>query len=343
MMTFQVSQLTERVQSFQGKSVLVLGDVMLDRYIWGEVRRISPEAPVPVVTVREETSSPGGAANTAANIVALGGQVSLAGICGDDRAKDILFEALERLDIDTTALQIQKQLPTIEKIRIIGQGQQLLRVDREKNACYSKDVLNHLLHTALAMLNKVDAIVISDYAKGVICTETLPILIEYAANKKIPVLVDPKPKHKSLYRGIYLLTPNAGEALAMAGLEYFDDDSIYLQAAEKLEQELGANILITLGERGMLLHPSPTMNNNSSNSTQLTIPTKAREVFDVSGAGDTVMGTLALAIAAGASLGEAAVLANHAAGVTVAKLGTTTVSPEELLDALHSDPELLHD
>ena len=319
------------VHRFRGKKILVIGDVMLDKYIWGKVERISPEAPVPIVAVSKETFVPGGAANTAANITALGGDAYIVGICGADEARDILLRELKLRSIKVDGIVEHRSKPTTQKVRVIGQSQQLLRFDYEKNDGLHPAFAAQVIEQARDLIPQMSVVVVSDYAKGMVSPELMQMLIADCARRNIPLIVDPKPKHAHLYRGAFLLTPNTAEALTIAGIEGDDAESI-VAAAKKIRENLQANVIITRGEKGMLLY-------EGSHET-FSIPTKAKEVYDVSGAGDTVVATLALAIASGASLKDAAILANHAAGITVGKIGTSTVSPQELIDALEGDPGL---
>ncbi len=318
----------ETITKFKGKKILVIGDLMLDKYIWGKVERISPEAPVPIVTVTKESYAPGGAANTAANITALGGEAHMVGICGADEAKTILIRELKARNIKVDGIIEHRNKPTTQKVRVIGQSQQLLRVDYEKNEEMHETFNAQVVAQIKEMIPQMNVVVVSDYAKGMITKQLMQMLIGECNARGIPLVVDPKPKHAKFYAGAYLLTPNTLEALGMSGVEGDDNESI-LSAAKKIKEELNTNVLITRGEKGMFLY--------DKNHQTLSIPTKAQEVYDVSGAGDTVVATLALAIAAGAPLNEAAWLANHAAGIKVGKLGTSTVSHEELYEAVGKD------
>lgn len=320
----------EIVHKFKGKKILVIGDIMLDKYIWGKVDRISPEAPVPVVAVTKETYAPGGAANTAANITALGGEAYIVGICGIDDAKNILIREMKSRNIKVDGIIEHRSKPTTQKVRVVGQSQQLLRFDYEKNDALHESFTSQIVEQIRESIPQMDVIVISDYAKGMVSLQVMQMLISECAARNIPLIVDPKPKHAKMYVGAYLVTPNTAEALAMSGLES-DEEGGVEKAAKIIKDSLKTNVLITRGEKGMYLY--------DKNEDTLSIPTKAKEVYDVSGAGDTVVATLALAISAGASIKDAAILANYAAGITVGKVGTSTVSPQELLEALE-DPEL---
>ena len=321
-----MSRIANIIGQFSTKKVLVLGDVMLDKYIWGIVERISPEDPVQIVRVTKESYAPGGAANVASNIASLGGQVTLIGLIGHDDAGVILQRELEMRNIQHQMLKDHS--PTTQKVRIIGHSQQLLRFDYENNERMHEGLTTTLITFLQLSINEHDAVVVSDYAKGVVGEKVMAELILLCKNAGKPLIIDPKPKHKTMYAGATLITPNHKEASEMAGIEEKDDGQL-VQIGAMLSQSLQSNILITRGEKGMSLfqYQGPITH----------IPTKAREVYDVVGAGDTVVGVAALALAAGASLPEAAAIANHAAGVVVGKIGTSTCSQEELIKAIDRD------
>lgn len=301
---------------FARARILVAGDLMLDRYWSGATRRISPEAPVPVVRVEQREDRPGGAANVALNLAALGVAVSLVGVIGTDEPGDLLVERLAALGIDAR-LHRRADVPTITKLRILSQHQQLLRLDFERSlAPCDTDPLPALVAERLA---GSDLLLLSDYAKG---TLTNPqTLIAAARHLGKPILVDPKGRDFARYRGATLLTPNHAELEDIVGV--CGDDATLIAKGQRLRTELSVDaLLITLGERGMLLL--------RPDAPALHLPTQAREVFDVTGAGDTVIATLAAALAAGMTLVAACTLANCAAGLAVGKLGTATVSVPEL-------------
>ena len=314
------------LNEFKKKNILVIGDIILDKYIFGKVERISPEAPVPIIAVEREKYVPGGAANAASNVAGLGGNAILMGIVGDDMARDVLIDEARKRGIDTQAVITDAKKPTIQKIRVVGQNQQLLRIDYEDNDYIEKDVNDKLLEK-LEGIKKVDAIIISDYAKGTITRELMEKLKEYSKKRDAFLLIDPKPRHKGFYKGCSLITPNKKEAEELSGMHIETKEDLE-KAGKRLIEELGCNVLITMGEKGMSLF--------EKNKQALHIPTVAKEVFDVSGAGDTVIATLSLAISSGASLKEAAILANYAAGIKVGKLGTATVSISELKASLEN-------
>ncbi len=314
----------EVIGNFSGKTILVIGDVMLDEYIWGEVERISPEAPVPVVQVTKDSSVPGGAANVANNISSLGGRAIIAGVVGDDPAGSKLKKLLRAGKIDTRGILLDKERPTVTKSRVLAGHQQVLRIDREDTTPMRKADITRILQTVRKLAGEADGIVLEDYAKGLICQELVDEVIKIAGRNKLFVVVDPNGKNDLTYRGARIVTPNRKEAQATAGLGRKPELKDLGRAL--LKQWGSESVLITLGEDGMCLV--------ESRKKPYHIPTVAREVFDVSGAGDTVVGTVALALAAGADLKEASHLANCAAGVVVGKLGTATADREEVVSAL---------
>jgi len=301
---------------FKGKNILIIGDIMLDKYIFGKVERISPEAPVQILDVQKEEFVPGGAANVANNIASLNGNALMVGIIGDDNEANILKKELKKRNINTEGIFIDNQKPTTQKVRVLGQKQQLLRIDYEKREYINKEIENKIIDF---VKNKKDiqAIIVSDYAKGVI-TENLLNEIK-SLNKTL--IVDPKPKNMKFYKDVTLVTPNIKEAKEMTKKEDINE------IGKQLQEQLNTQILITRGKDGMSLFEKEITN----------IPTKAKEVYDVSGAGDTVVATLTLALTAGASLKQAATLANHAAGITVGKLGTSTVTTDEIKESLENE------
>jgi rfaE bifunctional protein kinase chain/domain len=307
------------------RRVLVVGDVMLDEFLWGKVTRISPEAPVPVVEVESQTSHLGGAGNVARNIRALGGGAALAGVVGRDPAGDRVRQALAEAGIASILTPGEAGRPTTLKSRIVAHHQQVVRADRESSADIPAALERLIVERALPFLADGHALVISDYDKGVITAGLLRRLMPRARRRGLPVLVDPKLRHLSLYKGATLVTPNQREAEQAAGFAFRRPGDLE-KAGPVLLRKLGCQaVLVTRGEHGMSLF--------ERGQAPVHIETAAREVFDVTGAGDSVIATLALALAAGATLAEAATLANYAAGVVVGKLGTAVASPAELLKA----------
>ena len=315
------SRVEQILNRFSGKTILIIGDLMLDEFIWGKVRRISPEAPVPVVEVTEETYRLGGSGNVAANIRALDGTPIPIGVIGQDSVGDQVVNLMHQSDIDISGL-VRNNRPTTVKTRIIAHSQQVVRADRESKQPVSSDVTAEVVTRFLRHLPSASAVIVSDYNKGVVSAKVLSGILPQARSAAVPVFVDPKIEHADYYRPITIITPNQREAELLTGTSISDEASLE-QAGHKLLEKFGCDYaLITRGEDGMSLF-------NAVNSHHL--PTFAREVFDVTGAGDTVIATLCLAYAAGASIEECATLANHAAGIVVGKVGTATLCRSELL------------
>jgi len=310
-----VSQAPSPLPDLSRARVLVVGDVMLDRYWYGEVERISPEAPVPVVKVERTEERPGGAANVALNAAALGAKVALLSVVGTDDAGAALERLIAAKGI-STSLHRDEQLATTVKLRVIGRKQQLLRADFE--TAPSHEVLAGKLAEFEAMLDHCDAVVLSDYGKGGLTH--IARMIELALSRGRIVLVDPKGDDYSKYRGATVITPNRAELREVVG-QWKDDDD-FVRRAEGLRAELALTaLLVTLGEGGMALFQEAGVVRESA---------RARDVYDVTGAGDTVIGAMAVMLAAGATMHEAVRAANHAAGIAVGKFGTAVVHPEEL-------------
>lgn len=310
--------------------ILVVGDIMLDHFIWGNVSRISPEAPVPVVDFIRESYMPGGAANVARNLSVLGAPTELFGIGGRDDAGKRLKDLLTEHHVDCRCVLSHADRPTSIKTRIVAHQQQVVRLDRESRHDLDGPTTRRLLAAAEPCILSAQAVIVGDYGKGVVTQPLLDALRHFCHQRGVWLSLDPKPVHHLNLAGLSLITPNRKETFELAGLEdtirHADPlkDVNLMAAADKLLRELEpALLLITLGEQGMLLC--------QRKSKPFHIPTVAQEVFDVSGAGDTVIASFTLAIAAGASPLEAAIISNHAAGVVVGKVGTATVTPEELL------------
>ncbi|HVO32666.1 MAG TPA: D-glycero-beta-D-manno-heptose-7-phosphate kinase [Elusimicrobiota bacterium] len=324
-----VSSARSVIGRFNRLKALVVGDVMLDHYVWGSVSRISPEAPVPVVAVQRESEMPGGAGNVAINMAALGAEVSLAALIGDDAAGDRLLDRFKTLPIRTDAVIRTKDRPTILKSRVIAHQQQVVRVDYETQSQIPSAITQQLWTRLESQLARTDVVVISDYAKGVVTSGLLGRLIPLVRRRGIPVTVDPKRENFRYYRRVSCITPNVKEALEGAQLHSADTNNGLESIGDILLRKLQAEaVLITRGEHGMSLF--------ERNKPAFHIPARAQEVFDVTGAGDTVISALSLALAAGASLRTAAELANHAAGIVVGKLGTATATSDELMKAIRS-------
>jgi D-glycero-beta-D-manno-heptose-7-phosphate kinase len=308
---------------FRSTEVLVAGDVMLDEYILGAVSRISPEAPVPVLDVRSRHSSPGGAANVAVNAAGLGASVRLAGLTGRDHAGDTLRQLLAGHSIPDRYLIYAEDRGTSSKMRIVAGQQQICRIDHEVTSCVTGVMLRRLIETVAQLMDTCSVMVLSDYAKGTITQEFCDVIIALARERKKPVIVDPKSRDFRKYRGCTVVTPNLAEALLATGIS-MESEQFLKRAGEALMQQLpGTSVLITCGADGMTLF--------ENGSEPFTIPTFARAVFDVVGAGDTVVATLAVALGSGLPLREAVVWANLAAGIVVQKPGTAAIGLRELL------------
>jgi len=304
---------------------------MLDRYQWGNVRRISPEAPVPVLRLDRETEVAGGAANVARNLVGLGLRVCVAGITGQDQAQACLLALLEAQGVETGAVLSDPTRPTTTKTRVVGDRQQMLRIDAERIAPIDRELAKCLLAALEERFAQVDAVLLSDYAKGVLIGDLCTGIITAARARGLPVLVDPKGSDFERYRGATTITPNRAELAVAAGVDSDDLDAL-LGAAERLREELGLEqLLLTLGELGVALVDATGVNR---------IPAVAREVFDVSGAGDTVIATVAAGRAVGLDPIDTAHLANLAAGVVVGKVGTAAIAAEELAAAIADEAAL---
>lgn len=300
--------------------ILVIGDLMLDEYIWGDARRISPEAPVPVVEVRRRTAIPGGAANTAANIVALGGQAVLAGVVGEDASGAALRGAIEATGTETAAVLTQSNRPTTTKVRVMAHNQQVVRFDTESRDALPVATNAKLLSSIAEQMLLCDGCVISDYGKGVVSPDLAISMIAIAREHSKFVIVDPKGSDYTKYRGATILTPNLMESEFALHREIETEQDL-VSAGHALTELVGGNVLVTRGSQGMSLF-EPGKHTH--------IPALARSVFDVTGAGDTVVGVLAISLAAGKNIGDAAALANVAAGIVVGKLGTSTTTLGEL-------------
>jgi len=326
------SSLLDRIR---GLKVAVLGDLMLDEYLFGEVSRISPEAPVPIVRIVREKAVLGGAANVAANLRALGAEPLLIGTLQKDVAGERLLDLLARSGISTTGLVMDPSRPTIIKTRVIGQTQQMLRIDREEPRALDENAVLEIVRQLRSCLPGAGALIVSDYAKGIIGPQVMDEVRELCMRHRISWIVDPKPTHRALYQGATLMTPNRKETAELSGLPAHSDLEI-ATAGKVLLDGLGlSGLLITRSEKGMALFAP-----DAEHSDPWMIPTMAQEVFDVSGAGDTVIAAFSAAVATGADWKDAAMLANAAAGVVVAKMGTATVTAAELLAHYHEQEAL---
>jgi D-beta-D-heptose 7-phosphate kinase/D-beta-D-heptose 1-phosphate adenosyltransferase len=307
--------------AMNGLNILVIGDIMLDEWIWGVVSRISPEAPVPVVAVNNHSFTLGGAGNVANNLRAVGARVSFAGVVGDDVEGDRVLRLLEDLGVNHELVVRLSDRPTTRKTRVVAHSQQVVRADWESSAPLSRKDAERVKNRIAAVITEYDAVVLSDYAKGLLSRE----LVEVALAAPVTV-ADPKPKNLTMFRGVTCVAPNVHEAQAASGIEIADDASLAAAGTILLERLGCEYVVVTRGERGMALF--------GKDGVRRMIPSVARTVFDVSGAGDTVVAVLTLALAAKAPIGVALELANVAAGAVVEKLGTATASPDEIMALL---------
>ncbi len=317
----------ELFDSMRDRKIVVFGDVMLDEFVWGDVTRISPEAPVPVVNVQRESVHLGGAANVLANLISLGVRASVTGIVGVDAAGERIRATLRATGASQTddLLIADANRPTTTKTRIIAHNQMVVRADRERRAPVDDTIAARIVSLVSEALKNADALVISDYDKGVVTPGILAKVLPLAY-ERVPVLIDPKLRNFDSYRPATLVTPNHHEALRLTNIEEDTDEGL-TRAAQLIRRRITCDaVLITRGDRGMMLL--------EGKQEPVFVETAAREVYDVTGAGDTVIATLAAALAAGASMTEAAILANHAAGIIVGKLGTETASVAEILASI---------
>jgi D-glycero-beta-D-manno-heptose-7-phosphate kinase len=326
---FSPTRVRQILSAASQSRVLVIGDVMLDQFIWGSVARISPEAPVPIVDFQHESFMPGGAANVARNLTALEVQTELFGVMGEDPAAVQLKRLLQEQKIGCAGVLAHSARATSLKTRIVAHKQQVVRIDRETRAGLDPQQMKGLLSKFASQVKRADAVIIGDYGKGVITQPLLDEIKKLCRSHGVWLSLDPKPVHNLNLNGLSLITPNRKEAFELANLpdatrndNPLADINLMLMAERLLREIRPVVLLITLGEQGMLLC--------QRDQKPIHIPTVAQEVFDVSGAGDTVIATFTLAIAAGASPLEAAVVANHAAGIVVGKIGTATVTPAQL-------------
>ncbi|MGB9588461.1 MAG: D-glycero-beta-D-manno-heptose-7-phosphate kinase [Armatimonadota bacterium] len=319
-------RLNSILKLMEGQRVLVIGDVMLDEYVWGNVRRISPEAPVMVVEVERDSYTPGGAANVAKNIQTLGGKALLVGVIGNDEAGHTLSGSLHEMGVKTSGLVVDSSRPTTRKTRIIAHSQQVVRVDRESRRKPSNSATKRLISMVESIIGSVDIVVFSDYDKGMAGRSIVQAISQAAASHRKRVVVNPKPRNVKQFKSMSVISLNQSEAEAATGIPIKDEKSLHRAARRLMNATQPEALLITRGPHGMNLY--------ASNGSVEIIPAHLVEVYDVAGAGDTVVSTLALALAAGASFEEAAVLANCAGGAVVRKVGVATVSRDEIASML---------
>ncbi|MDD2772308.1 MAG: D-glycero-beta-D-manno-heptose-7-phosphate kinase [Elusimicrobiales bacterium] len=323
------ARLIKTVRSFTGRKIAVFGDVMLDRFVQGTVGRISPEAPVPVVHVKKETSIPGGAGNVASNLAALGAKPVLISVAGSDSARGELCNSLSERGVDVSFILPDERRPTTEKVRVIAEHQQVVRFDRESLAPLGRNTVKRCLDAFSEASRGAGGAILSDYGKGMLTASSIPSLVAQCRKRRLPVCVDPKVEHFRRYRGVTCITPNTKEAWEGMRAHPRDGQRPIEDLGRKILRALNSEtVLITQGASGM------TLLRRSALNSPFHIPTVAREVFDVTGAGDTVISVFTLALACGAAFEEAAVIANHAAGIVVGKLGTATASQDEIIKAL---------
>jgi len=323
------------ISKFDRCNILVVGDLMVDEYLWGDVERISPEAPVQVVTIKDEDFSLGGSGNVVNNVVELGAKVSAVGVIGTGTDGQILLNKLNELGVDIAGIFQDSNRPTTRKTRIIASNQHVLRIDRETKESISEPTFEEIVKYLEDKIPDVDVVLISDYGKGLITEALMARLIAAAQKHKKITIADPKGLDFSKYSGVSLITPNKKEAALASGIEVVDETTL-IEAGNKILQRVGIDkLLITCGKDGMVLF--------DRNKAPYKIRAEARQVYDVSGAGDTVLAVLGLAVASGISFEDGAVLANTSAGIVVGKVGTATVSRQELSSALkHDDISLKH-
>lgn len=321
-----LSRAEELLEAVRRVRILVLGDLMLDRYLRGSVERISPEAPVPVVRIEEEWWAAGGAANVAANVLALGASCTVAGCVGPDPAGEILLRRLEEMGGAVDGVIVDPGRPTTTKTRVMARNQQVVRFDLEEDGELAPEVEARLAGGLDRLVAAVDVVVLEDYNKGVLSREVIGAALSTAAARGLPTVVDPKRRNFFAFRGVTVFKPNAKELEEALGERLAPQDEGWVEATRS---RLGCRaLLLTLGDRGMVL--------GEEGHPPLQIPAVARSVYDVSGAGDTVTALAACILGAGGNLAEAAILANHAAAIEVGKVGVATVAPEELLEHLRT-------
>jgi D-beta-D-heptose 7-phosphate kinase/D-beta-D-heptose 1-phosphate adenosyltransferase len=329
MKLIDIERLSRILSAFGSKKIAVVGDIMLDRYLWGTVERISPEAPVPIVKVESESIRLGGAANVADNISALGVQVYLIGSVGADPAGEELIGAIASRGIDPQGVVSASGRKTTVKTRIIAHSQQVVRTDWEEISYVDGKVESGIIDSMNELIGKMDAVVVSDYAKGSVTPKVVESAVRLSEKHDITVCVDPKEGNFPSYRGVTVITPNQAEAGAAAGIKITDEKTLEEVGRLLLNDLALSAILITRGEHGM------TLFERSGETTYM--PTLAREVYDVTGAGDTVVSVLSASLAAGANMKEAALISNHAAGLVVAEIGTASVDPEDILESFRRE------
>jgi len=324
MKDINIDRILDIIENFSNTSIAVIGDYMIDEYIFGDVERISPEAPVPIVLYKDRKFSLGGAGNVANNIASLGGKVYNIGVIGDDNYKEIFFNLINKENFNNEGILIDETRPTIRKTRIIAQNQQLLRIDYEKTDFLSNTLKEKISQYINSIIHNIDGIIISDYGKGLFDKDILEKIIKISNDHNKFIAVDPKDRNFYNYKGATISTPNHKEASRMVGRSLKTQEEIKEAGFEIIEKLGFENLLITQGAEGMTLF--------EKGKSPLHIPSHAKQVFDVTGAGDTVISALTLAKASGATLPEASFIANIAAGIVVGKLGSATATIEEIIE-----------
>ncbi|MBN1593604.1 MAG: D-glycero-beta-D-manno-heptose-7-phosphate kinase [Candidatus Coatesbacteria bacterium] len=314
------------IHGFRDKKIMVVGDLMVDEYVWGEVSRVSQEAPVPIVLIKERSFRLGGACNVANNIASLGAMASPVGLVGDDYRAGLLRDMLSERGIPVEGLIHDQNRATTTKTRVMARGQQIVRYDEESTEEPGEEARAFMLSFIRERMPNIDALIIEDYGKGVICPEFIRELLTIARDSGKIVTVDPKDEHFLLYKNVTVMTPNVHEVATFWGRKIKTFDELHAAGKKLLDETHSEAILVTRGEHGMLLI--------SREAEPFSIPTVAREVYDVTGAGDTVIAVLTVALCAGASMERAAQLANYAAGSVVTEIGAATVTADELLASL---------
>ena len=331
MVVFKKQRLDEIYERFNNKRIFVIGDLMLDVYIWGKVGRISPEAPVPIVEVEEESYRFGGAANVGMNIKSLGGIPILVGVIGYDREGTVIDALIKENNIERDGVFYDEDRPTTVKTRIIAHNQHVVRIDKEDRSEISSDLENKILQFIQQRKNEIDGIILQDYNKGVLTKSLIKQVIDFASQNNILITVDPKFDNFFEYRNVTVFKPNRKETEDALGFK-LDSEERVLEAGQQLKEKLNPEyLLLTRGEKGMTLF--------SKNGDVHTIPTRARKVADVSGAGDTVIATITMALAAGAEIEEASTIANLAAGLVCEEVGVVPINRELLYKTLLDDGE----
>jgi rfaE bifunctional protein kinase chain/domain len=329
LVVFKKQRLDEIFQNFNNKRIFVIGDLMLDVYIWGKVGRISPEAPVPIVEVQEESYRFGGAANVGMNVKSLGGIPVLVGVIGYDKEGTVIDALMEENDLEKDGIFYDDNRPTTVKTRIIAHSQHVVRVDKEDKKDISEEMENKILQFLQQRKNEIDGIILEDYNKGVLTKNLIKQVIDFANQNKILITVDPKFDNFFEYQNVTVFKPNRKETEDALGIKLDSEERVF-EAGRRLKEKLNPEyLLLTRGEKGMTLF--------SKNGDVHTIPTRARKVADVSGAGDTVIATITMALAAGAEIEEAATIANRAAGLVCEEVGVVPVNRELLYNALLDD------